>query len=87
MVGNACLLATPRGTTPPSLAGSCTGYQTALRLQGRAVRASLAPCSGAAAGLVTPCASHEGGRTAQRGEGMPSEQEQCGSRPGSRENV
>jgi hypothetical protein len=80
MAGNARLLFflfTAR--SPPSLApAEATRPPCASKVARSSLRASRAPCSGAAAGLVTPSASHEGGGTAQRGEGMPSKRDNAG---------
>jgi hypothetical protein len=78
MVGNASLLICHLSTSRPSLPRvSCTGYQAALRLQSRSfVAARLARSlfrRGGRSGhaLCEP----RGGRTVQRGEGMPSKQQ------------
>jgi len=63
MVGNACLLAcNSPAARSLSLAGSCRGYQTALRLQGRALASSL-PFRRCGQSGDAPCEpAREGGR-------------------------
>jgi hypothetical protein len=81
MVGNVCMLACqPSGARPlpPSWApAQATRPPCTSKVARSSLLSSLAPCSGAVAGLVLPCASHEGGRTAQRGEGMSSKRAWC----------
>ena len=69
IVGNICSLAIPLSLIP-SPRWLLQTLPDRLAPTRSLTRASFAPYSGATADLVLSSASHEGGETAQRGEGM-----------------